>query len=117
MQWDQGMPPLLVAHCKRDMTPCTPSAWLPKAIGFRHRLPIIGAARLIGADSSHTMRILAYLGFLFVWLLAPAPMAITIADTPVQAGAPDGAQPLQLPEEDLLNLLDYSSGSSQNSPP
>jgi hypothetical protein len=36
------MPRSLVAHCKRDMTPCTLSAWPPKAIGFRHRLPIIG---------------------------------------------------------------------------
>ena len=26
VQWDQGMPPPLVAHCKRDMTPCTLSA-------------------------------------------------------------------------------------------
>src|SRR5262249_29873468 len=41
-----GMPPPLVAHCKRDMTPCTLSAWLPKAIGFRHRL------RIIEVDSS-----------------------------------------------------------------
>jgi len=44
VQWDQGMPPPLVAHCKRDMTPCTLSVWLPKAIEFRHRLPIIGVA-------------------------------------------------------------------------
>jgi len=26
VQWDQGMPPPLVAHCKRDMTPFTLSA-------------------------------------------------------------------------------------------
>jgi hypothetical protein len=52
------------------------------------------------------MRIFAYLGFLIVWLLALAPMAITMADTPVQAVAPDGTQPPQPPEEDLLNLLD-----------
>jgi hypothetical protein len=26
VQWDQGMPPPLAAHCKRDMTPCTLSA-------------------------------------------------------------------------------------------
>ena len=25
-QWDQGMRPPLVAHCKRDMTPCTLNA-------------------------------------------------------------------------------------------
>ena len=54
----------------------------------------------------HTMRIFAYLGFLIVWLLAPAPMAITMADSPVQAVAPEGTQPPQPPEEDLLNLLD-----------
>jgi hypothetical protein len=52
------------------------------------------------------MRIFAYLGFLIVWLLALAPMAITMADTPVQTVAPDGTQPPQPPEEDLLNLLD-----------
>jgi hypothetical protein len=26
VQWDQGMPPPLVAHCKRNMTPFTLSA-------------------------------------------------------------------------------------------
>jgi hypothetical protein len=51
------------------------------------------------------MRIFAHLGFL-IWLLAPAPMTITMADTPVQALAPDGTQPPQPLEEDLLNLLD-----------
>ena len=49
------------------------------------------------------MRIFAYLGFLIVWLLAPGLMAITMADTPVQAVVPDGTQPPQPPEEDLLN--------------
>jgi len=55
------------------------------------------------------MRIFGYLGFLIVWLLAPAPTAITVADTaPVQAGAPDGTQslPRPTPEEDLLNIWD-----------
>jgi hypothetical protein len=28
----------------------------------------------------HTMGIFGYLGFLIAWLLAPAPMAITVAD-------------------------------------
>jgi hypothetical protein len=75
----------------------------------------------VGED---TMRIFGYLsiGFLIVWFLAPAPMAITVTDTePVQA-APDATQPLQqqnqmdsalerLPdlaeeEQDLLNILD-----------
>ena len=53
------------------------------------------------------MRIFGYLGigFLIVWLLAPAPMAV--AD-PAQAVTPDGTQsPSQpTPEEDLLNLED-----------
>ena len=75
------------------------------------------------------MRIFGYLGigFLIVWLLAPAPMAITVADTvPVQAEAPDATQSpsstfqqqnqmdsaldrlhdLLEEEEDLLNTLD-----------
>jgi hypothetical protein len=57
------------------------------------------------------MRIFGYLGigFLIVWLLAPAPMAITVADTaPVQA--PDTTQSPPQPssgtEQDLLNVLD-----------
>jgi len=56
------------------------------------------------------MRILGYLGigFVVIWLLAPAPMAITMAETAAQA--PDAAQsPSQSNasvEEDLLNLLD-----------
>jgi len=54
------------------------------------------------------MRIFGYLGigFLIVWLLAPAPMAVV--DTAIQAATPDGTQsPSQpTPEEDLLNLLD-----------
>jgi hypothetical protein len=59
-------------------------------------------------EGDTTMRIFGYLGigFLIVWLLAPAPMAV--ADTaPVQA-TPDGtplSQPTT-PEEDLLNLQD-----------
>jgi hypothetical protein len=55
----------------------------------------------------HTMRIFGYLGFLIAWLLAPAPMAITVADTVVQAVAPDGTQShLAEEEEDLLNIWD-----------
>jgi hypothetical protein len=56
------------------------------------------------------MRILGYLGigFVVIWLLAPAPMAITMAET--AAPAPDAAQSPSQPnasvEEDLLNLLD-----------
>jgi hypothetical protein len=54
------------------------------------------------------MRIFGYLGFLIVWLLAPAPMAIAVAETPsVQAVAPDGTQSLLTEEEeDLLNIWD-----------
>jgi hypothetical protein len=54
------------------------------------------------------MRIFGYLGFLIVWLLAPAPMAITLADTAsVQAVAPHGTQShLSEEEEDLLNTWD-----------
>ncbi|MFZ0150380.1 MAG: hypothetical protein WBG18_18865 [Xanthobacteraceae bacterium] len=52
------------------------------------------------------MRIFGYLGYLIAWLLAPAPMAITLADTAsVQAVAPDGTQS-DLAEEDLLNIWD-----------
>ena len=54
------------------------------------------------------MRIFGYLSFLVAWLLAPAPIAITVAvaDTAsVQAVAPDGAQS-DLAEEDLLNIWD-----------
>jgi hypothetical protein len=53
------------------------------------------------------MRIFGYLGigFLIVWLLAPAPMAV--AETTIQAVTPDGMQsPSQPTEEDLLNLDD-----------
>ena len=54
------------------------------------------------------MRIFGYLGFLIVWLLAPAPMAITVADTAfVQAEASDGTQSHPAgEEEDLLNIWD-----------
>jgi hypothetical protein len=52
------------------------------------------------------MRLLGF-GFVIVWLLASAPLAITVADT-VQA--PDTTQSLAQPvpdvEEDLLNLQD-----------
>jgi hypothetical protein len=52
------------------------------------------------------MRIFGLLGFLIVWLLAPAQMAV--ADMAIQAVTPDGTQsPSQpTPEEDLLNLED-----------
>ncbi len=61
-----------------------------------------------GMGKTHTMRIFGYLGFLFAWLLAPAPIAITAADTAsVQAAAPDGTQShLTEEEEDLLNIWD-----------
>jgi len=53
------------------------------------------------------MRIFGYLGigFLIVWLLAPAPMAVAETATIV---TPDGTQSLSqpTPEEDLLNLQD-----------
>ena len=53
------------------------------------------------------MRIFGYLGFLIVWLLAPAPIAIAVADTAsVQAVEPDGTQSLAVEEEDLLNIWD-----------
>jgi hypothetical protein len=47
------------------------------------------------------------IGFLIVWLLAPAPMAVAETAT-IQAVTPDGTQsPSQpTPEEDLLNLQD-----------
>jgi hypothetical protein len=54
------------------------------------------------------MRIFGYLGigFLIVWLLAPAQTAV--AETAIQAVTSDGTQsPSQpTPEEDLLNLED-----------
>jgi hypothetical protein len=54
------------------------------------------------------MRIFAYLGFLIAWLLAPAPMAITVADAAsVQAVAPDETQSRPAEEEeDFLNIWD-----------
>ena len=62
------------------------------------------AAGCVG--KGHAMRIFAYLGFLIIWLLAPAPMAV--GDTAIQAATPDATEsPSQpTPEEDLLNLLD-----------
>jgi hypothetical protein len=55
------------------------------------------------------MRIFGYvgIGFLIVWLLAPAPMAVAETAT-IKAVTPDGTQsPSQpTPEEDLLNLQD-----------
>ena len=62
--------------------------------------------RLTSAGMGNTiMRSLGYIGFLIVWLLAPAPMAV--ADTAIIQ--PDGTQSLSQPappEEDLLNLED-----------
>jgi hypothetical protein len=53
------------------------------------------------------MRIFGYLGigFLIVWPLAPAPMALAETAT-IQAVTPDGTQSQPTPEEDLLNLED-----------
>jgi len=54
------------------------------------------------------MRIFGYVGFLIVWLLPPAAMAITVADTAsVQTGATDEVKsPPQSEEVDLLNIWD-----------
>ena len=54
------------------------------------------------------MRIFGYLGFLVAWLLAPVPMAITLAETAsVQAVASDEAQSHLVDEgEDFLNIWD-----------
>jgi hypothetical protein len=59
-------------------------------------------------DGDGTMRIFGYVSFLIAWLLAPAPMAITVADTAsVQAEASDGTQShLAGEDEDLLNIWD-----------
>jgi hypothetical protein len=56
----------------------------------------------------HTMRIFSYLGigFLIVWLLVPAPMAVAETATTIQAVTQDGTQSPPQPEEDLLNLED-----------
>ena len=55
------------------------------------------------------MRIFGYLGigFLIVWLLVPAPMAVADTAT-IQAVTADETQSPSrpTPEEDLLNLLD-----------
>jgi hypothetical protein len=54
------------------------------------------------------MRVFGF-GFLIVWLLVSAPMAITVAQT-VEGVTPDTTQSLPQPisgvEDDLLNLLD-----------
>jgi hypothetical protein len=53
------------------------------------------------------MRIFVYLGFLIAWLLAPAPIAIAVAETAsVQAVAPNGTQSHAEEEEDFLNIWD-----------
>ena len=56
------------------------------------------------------MRIFRYLGsgFVMIWLLASAPMAITKAETAFQApdAAQSSSQRTPCVEEDLLNLLD-----------
>jgi hypothetical protein len=54
------------------------------------------------------MRIFGCVGFLMAWLLAPAPMAIAVADTAsVQAAAPNGTQSHPGEEgEDFLNIWD-----------
>ena len=54
------------------------------------------------------MRIFVYLGLLIAWLLAPAPLAIAVAETAsVQAVAPDGTQSRPAEEEeDFLNIWD-----------
>jgi len=75
-------------------------------VGVHNRVTI-SALTSAGWGRGHTMRVLGYLGigFLIVWLLAPAPMAV--ADT-ATIQAPDATQsPSQSgPEEDLLNLND-----------
>ena len=50
------------------------------------------------------MRSLGYIGFLIVWLLAPAPMAVADTATILTDGTQSPSQPA--PEEDLLNLDD-----------
>jgi hypothetical protein len=57
--------------------------------------------------NGHAMRTFSYLGigFLIVWLLAPAPMAVADTAT-IQAVTPDGTPSQPTPEEDLLNLSD-----------
>jgi hypothetical protein len=64
--------------------------------------------RYLPPDWEGTMRLFGF-GFLSVWLLLAAPMAITVAET-VQGVAPDTTQSLPQPilgfEDDLLNLLD-----------
>ena len=50
------------------------------------------------------MRNLGYIGFLIVWLLAPAPTAVAETATIQPDGTQSSSQPA--PEEDLLNLDD-----------
>jgi hypothetical protein len=54
----------------------------------------------------HAMRIFGYLGigFLIVWLLVPAPIAVGDTATIAPDGTQSPSQPI--PEEDLLNLQD-----------
>ena len=56
------------------------------------------------------MRIFGYFGIAFVmfWLLLPAPMAITLAETGVQVPDPTQSplQPTPSVVDDLLNTLD-----------
>jgi hypothetical protein len=54
------------------------------------------------------MRMFGYLGIgLLIWLLAPAPMAVTLAETATPRAASGTTQPQPTPEEeDLLNTLD-----------
>jgi len=76
--------------------------------GNVHNGVIISAFNFHADGERHTMRIFGYLGFLMVWLLAPAPMAIAVADTAaVKAVAPSGTQSHSAEEElDLLNIWD-----------
>jgi hypothetical protein len=63
-----------------------------------------------GADGEDAMRVFAYVGISFlIYFLAPAPMAIAVAETASQVVAPETQSPPQPSpgvEEDLLNLQD-----------
>ena len=56
----------------------------------------------------HTMRIFGYLGigFLIVWLLAPAPMAVAETAVQVPGETQSPSQPTPEEEDDLLSTLD-----------